>query len=879
MTARVTLYDGATAVEIRIATTAGIDVQEQAEQLRDDLNAFIATGDPFMVVVSDSTVGDHIRVELDSSWTAGDADWKLFSSTAGILYVRARSAAWLSRAVARLSWRLGKRMWLPNNAFLVQPTYPKITVEIHKEKVHDVQDTGAFGTTGNFQRGPLESNFSEWQRINMVAPVEAVHSGHIWQTAVNELGPNGTGDWNSTDHYVETGKRLQVFRVENSVYSVCEQFAEWLKQKVTQEGKNSVSVSTTDGTQGWEAVIGFGRDDGNPITYNETEINLFLAKKVAENFAADSDENVRNAQISMLAYGSTSYPADGDKQYPDGDDIQLPADLHVIVTKGFFQGIENWNSVHNSYRAITQEPSQQFSGYWYMEVWTTSKDRPGVAAISREDVIADWWANDAPSVTDNYPLYVGGELGSGLCPTFLGALIWQGAWRTRTRDFATLASDVVRNFLKSCFPTNAVRSAMRSFTARVLWIQSGSFAPLLTEDLLHRMYDDLLTAIDANPTSEERARLNAFVKYTRFLELYRAILGAEVETTAGLDVYDEFRAFLYNIRYEGLINYRFWTFLDPFGADADLEDRYGGNGLSDVNLENYPENVPSSWIDGGIYFPDFTEVGIHDMCVDGLTNNDLYTFTIIGYPDDPFEGLVKPSTTYRASEPLSRTSGQAWYDRSDSVTLWVLTKPDQTSLDWWFKPWVSGTPGPDQTIEVIDGSQDVVASHTFTAADGAVWTNWIATGLLEDTVYQLRVTDPHKQGLLICWWFDGDPENSPTDISGTYLVSFRILPAETQAVLTGSPQWYFYVPANATELGGVWSKREGEIRDATGTTILDKDVQNQDTTLQPFQLELDPVQTDTVMRGVNAGGDFTLMTVPPYLALHPEELIVPPSAV
>ena len=103
--------------------------------------------------------------------------------------------------------------------------------------------------------------------------------------------------------------------------------------------------------------------------------------------------------------------------------------------------------------------------------------------------------------------------------------------------------------------------------------------------------------------------------------------------------------------------------------------------------------------------------------------------------------------------------------------------------------------------------------------------------------------------------------------------------AETKAVLTGSPQWFFYVPADAAELGGVWSKKEGEIRDAAGTTILDKDTQNQDSSVQPFDHDPDAAQKNTVMRGVNAGGDLTLMTVPPYLALHPDELIVPPSAV
>ncbi len=743
-----------------------------------------------------------------------------------------------------------------------------------------MQDTGAFGTSGDFQKGPLETNFREWQRVNMVGPVASVASGHVWQAAIADLGPGGTGVWNSTDHYVDTGKRLQVYRQDQpDTYTVCEAFAEWLKEDMALRGKDSVSVSASDGTKGWESVIGFGRDDGDPNTYNETEINLFLAKKVAENFAADPNGDVQNAQISMLAYGSTSYPADPTKDDPEGDSIRLPADLHVVVTKGFFQSTEDWNSVHDSYRAISDNPSQQFSGYWYMDVWTGNRDRPGVAPVAREDVLADWWANDAPRVTDNYPLYVGGELGSGLCPTFLGALIWQGAWRRRTSDFADTARDAVRNFLQTCFPTDAVRAAMRSFTARVLWICSGSFAPLLTEDLVHRMYDDLLSAIDAGPTAEERARLHAFVKYTRFLELYRAVLAAEVETTAGLDVYDAFRAFLYNIRYEGLVNYRFWTSLDPFGAETDLEDRYGGNGLSYINLENRPENVPAAWQDGGTYFPDFTDSGLRTLCVDGLANNDLYPFTIIGYPDDPFDGLAKPNPTASAPEVANRTSGQIWYDRSDAVAMWVKTQSGQTSLDWWYKPWVSGAPGPDQTIEVINAMQIVVASRTFTASEAGGWINWVATDLEEDTVYQLRSNDPHKQGVQICWWLDGDPTTSPNDISGTYLVSFRVLPAETQAVLTGSLQWFFYVPAGATELGGVWSKKEADIRDATGTTILDKDPQNQDTTVQPFHHVLTSAQQNTVMRGANAGSDFTLMTVPPYLALHPDELIIPSRVV
>ena len=62
-------------------------------------------------------------------------------------------------------------------------------------------------------------------------------------------------------------------------------------------------------------------------------------------------------------------------------------------------------------------------------------------------------------------------------------------------------------------------------------------------------------------------------------------------------------------------------------------------------------------------------------------------------------------------------------------------------------------------------------------------------------------------------------------------------------------------------------------------TILDKDPDDLDAGVAPFHHLLADAQKNTVMRGVHAGGDLTLMTLPPYLALDPRELIVPPSAV
>ena len=176
MAALVTIFDGATAVDIRVFTSADSAVQAQAEQLRDDLNAFVETGDPFAVVASDDETGSHIRVAVVDTWAPGDPDWTAKSTADGIVSLQARSHEWLTRAVAFVSRRLGKHMWLPNAAFLIQPVLPEISVRLGRRQFHDVQDTGAFGTSGDFQHGDLEVNFPDWQRINMVGVVSPVTS-------------------------------------------------------------------------------------------------------------------------------------------------------------------------------------------------------------------------------------------------------------------------------------------------------------------------------------------------------------------------------------------------------------------------------------------------------------------------------------------------------------------------------------------------------------------------------------------------------------------------------------------------------------------------------------------------------------------------------
>lgn len=879
-----TLWDGTTALEVRVASTADADLQAQGQQLVDDLNAFVSGSDPFSLSLDDDLTTPHIRVRVFGEWSEGEPDWWLYGDGA-VMWVEARSTAWLTRAVARVSWELGKRMWFPDDVWIIQPTLSEIKWTSEIRKTNDYAFVGALGTAGGtFNFGTYETNFAEWRRINMVSSVESANAPHAEHAVVNHY--LGTGRWTegedcTTGYYDDNGKWQNT---PNRWFAMQDRTIDDIVDYFVGEAHDNdfISISASDGTRGYEQVPGWGRDgEGNADGWNETEINLYVAHRVIKAIADHPSEAVRNTRVGMLAYGVTSYHPDPTKRWPDGTMVHVPDDLHVIVTRGFFQsGTGQWEGVHGAYRdaEIGAAGKVQYSGYWYGDGWKGNKDVPGTMGIARYSVLDDWWTNNAPWIGRGYPRIVMQETSPAHYANGIGTLIWYRMWREETETLDE-ARDAVRAEVLEAFPTAGVATAVGSYYDRVMFIDDGSFAPVLSEDLLYHAFNDLKTALDdAGITAAEVARVNRLVLYTRFVELYYLTLNADLETSGGLDQYDEFRSFLYNTRYYGICSYRLWTFLDEFafGAAEDLEARYAAGrdpyALHHIGLENHPSWVPASWQSGGAYEVDLSDLGIYTMASNGVSNNTPYTFTTIGYPQDPFDGMEKPTPAKSASVPISRAN-IPWYDRNDALTLWVKTQAGQTTIDWWAKPFASYS-NEDVVLEVVDSTGVATATHTFDTADGDAW-RLLSLPVAENTVYQVRLTSGKKQGLRLNWWTDpstAPDSGAPIDISGTWLVSWRRLPAGTPTLFGGVPQWWFYVPASATELGGLWSKAGGEIRDADDNTIVGPKVGS---TYDDFDYNLSAGEKDTVMRGSNIGQNLTLMTVPPYMAWHPDELIVP----
>lgn len=89
----------------------------------------------------------------------------------------------------------------------------------------------------------------------------------------------------------------------------------------------------------------------------------------------------------------------------------------------------------------------------------------------------------------------------------------------------------------------------------------------------------------------------------------------------------------------------------------------------------------------------------------------------------------------------------------------------------------------------------------------------------------------------------------------------------------GRRQAYFYVPRGTQVVGGYAEEPVGQIRDAQGQAIHDINEKGY------FRIPVPPGQDGRLWSFHQTKGDFRLLTVPPYSAAHPDELLLPREVV
>lgn len=355
--------------------------------------------------------------------------------------------------------------------------------------------------------------------------------------------------------------------------------------------------------------------------------------------------------------------------------------------------------------------------------------------------------------------------------------------------------------------------------------------PLFSSDQLGRMYRHLQEAYKLTDDAGVRSRLDDLALYTRYAEL---LWDMQTKKT-GLEGTGIVLGHAYRIRDTHMVHsYAMWR------------DTRGG-GFTRPTGE-YVWNVPDGKNPWKSSEP-FTQEEIQGFVTQGVKNNAIAQFTPVSFSDE----LVPAAQALRFAD---RPMGDVGYTRGGHTFYLWLDKPGSVTFE------VTGG-----QIAVRDGD----ITLTLYAAEDPTFEPAATGGVPTDKQpHTLTLTSAFK-GLHRLEIFDAGRGAKLTWPPGTRVS----IPSsgEQQTLLRGRTHVYFYVPKGTRTLGG-YANGGGVVRDGAGNEL--------HTFSGPpayFSVPVPAGQDGKVWSIEKNAGLKLLMTVPPYLARSPAELLVPAEVV
>jgi len=345
----------------------------------------------------------------------------------------------------------------------------------------------------------------------------------------------------------------------------------------------------------------------------------------------------------------------------------------------------------------------------------------------------------------------------------------------------------------------------------------------LSEDCIHRMYQILANALADNPTAAVKARVYDLAIYVRYLELY--YLWKLNDTVAA---FDDLFEHMYRARDRDLVGYRVAYALasnDPWFEELELlYPGYTFTAFSDKPWDDTP----------------FTEGELSALIAVGIDTYALLPFTTLGF-----------STTLAYKEwPVdARPRGSFVYSsRNHSWYLWM--RDDQTDFVITHRGGVSSDLEGSAFLNIIDLSNDGVIHSIEAEID-----------ITAESTVELEPGRLYRMDVVA----NGGVDFSWVDHHLTKITDFELAPF--QADYSG----YFMVPVGTSVIGGYAAGGAVVFRDPANTIIYTTDAGGDDY----FSFAITPPITDEVWKFTNGNGTLTFLTVPPGIAMDPEELLIP----
>ncbi len=391
------------------------------------------------------------------------------------------------------------------------------------------------------------------------------------------------------------------------------------------------------------------------------------------------------------------------------------------------------------------------------------------------------------------------------------------------------------DFLDKAF--GEAREPMAAFYRLLHRFESGQRQPLLSEHLVGLMYRRLGEAYDLTENPAVIARLDDLTLYTRFVEKWLEILNAQGDVRQ--QHYERWVQHGYNMANRQMFN-----------AGRLHTRRSAPAGVTPIrDIDGLRARLRGATLD-------FEAAAIRAMVTEGIANNALLDFEPVEFSDDliPAAAALDLCAGDHGTGSFghngvnrSRREFHIWVDEPGEILLRV-----RGGITWDNRGPVNLT--LTSPLEELD---EPVDSNDTTPPDGAwhdVVLNTPFTGL-----HTLHVSDGDARHQI------DFPEGMPVTLRAGFRpqVGFSL---------------FFYVPRATKVLGGYADSQYRGIYDADGQLFVDFEAMGD---RGYFSMEIPEGQDGRLWfaRTWRGRGELRLMTVPPYLARTPEELLLPREVV
>jgi hypothetical protein len=828
-TQAVLVRDQKAMMPVIVAQDATARIRQAAKNLANylgkisDTTVEITTGDGTQGIVvgvfsdfPNLTVGK----DLQPTTIAQRERYRLQSHAEG-LYVMGATETAVEDAVWDLLYRLGYRQFFPGPTWEVIPKMQTVVIDISSEEQPDYWSRRIWYNWGTLDYN--EEFYKQWSERNRVRNDGfQLNSGHAYEGIIRAYA----SEFEAHPEYLcppENDQKNPKFRIMNpDLRQLVVRYA--LKFFETKPHADSVSVDPSD-DGGWcEEKL-----DDRSISVSDRV--LLLANQVA----AALTEQYPDKFVAFYAYNYHSPPPNTVRAHP-----KVIVNVATAFIKGGYtvdQLIECWRKMGVQIFGIRE----------YYSVNTWDRDLPGKSRGSNLDyltsTIPHFHAMGARLMSaessDNWAV-------NGLGYYVASRLLWSVA-DAKKRDA------IIDDFLTQSF--GPARGPMAGFYALI----DGANRPVLSQDLMGRMYRLLEEATKLTDDPKIQARLDDLTLYTRYVELFRAY-----QTAQGVERQHAFEQVIrhaYRMRRTMMIYTK--------GLYRDLVRRDKSVTIPEGAAWDVPE-AQNPWKSS----EPFTAAELQKMRGEGIARNVLLTWTPVTY-SQRLVPLPSSATTALPDHKAPPPATAVFRDRGQRrFHVWINQASATLHLNVTGGLIAHYRDRGHVKIELyaVDASSErLVDSDETVPPDGQEH----AVVLKTDTpgLYRLEMTD------------GGDATQ----------VVFE--PGENVVLEMGREQaprrfgrWtlYFYVPPGTPVVGG-YRTGAGRIVDAKGQvryqadradgadyfTIQTPEGPDQDDAADHFIIQIPEGSDGQVWRCVGCTGAWRLMTVPPYFAHSPQTLLVP----